>query len=166
VYSENIGVKPERCGVYSEHCGVKPESPGVYSEHPGGYSESRGVKPEHSGGYSENHGEFSGNLREESRNEVTINKIKKESKKMIKETIFGLKECLRRAAVGRCTPDGTAVPNNDPLPVVAGINRRKKGKRIIMNADRLIENLYNRKPKATAMEQHVPQPGLPGLLKP
>jgi hypothetical protein len=112
-----------------------PERRGVKPEHPGGCSESHG-------GDSENIGEFSDNLREEIRNEVTINKNQNDSNINIEGKRKGMRECLRRPTQGRWIPVGS---------------------HSLRSVRRLIENLYNRKPKATAMEQHVPRPMVAGI---
>ncbi|MDR1959607.1 MAG: hypothetical protein LBQ54_11305 [Planctomycetaceae bacterium] len=47
-----------------------------------------------------------------------------------------------RAAVGRCTPDGTTVPRAmNPLLLVAGVNRRNKRK--------VVGKIIHRKPNGT-----------------
>ncbi|MDR1957554.1 MAG: hypothetical protein LBQ54_00655, partial [Planctomycetaceae bacterium] len=55
---------------------------------------------------------------------------------------------LRRAAVGRCTPDGTAVPNNDPLLLVAGINRWKNDFNMRPKVYSLSPKAYSGRPNA------------------
>jgi hypothetical protein len=147
---KSCGVSSESFGVSSESCGASPGNPGVYYESPGAFPESTGVSPENFGASSESTGvspEDTGGFYEmtgeNNKNRATINKNQNDSnipieerrakmRENVKESVksnmrkdFSLRmetKCLRRAAVGRCTPIGS---------------------RSLRSVRRLIENLSN-----------------------